>query len=86
VRGSSVSRRKVEIFSAGCPLCGQTIHLVQQVGSDFCDITVLSVRDESVAMRARALGLHSFPAVVVDGELVPFDLFAALSEAFAESE
>jgi hypothetical protein len=52
----------------------------------FCEVTILSVGDPSVAERARALGLRSFPAVVVDGELVPFDVFAALSRAFAESE
>jgi hypothetical protein len=46
----------------------------------------MNVGDASVADRARALGLRSFPAVVVDGELVPFDVFAALSRAFAESE
>jgi glutaredoxin 3 len=81
-----VPRRQVEIFSAGCPLCVQTIHLIQRVAGDLCDITVLRVRDDVVALRAKALRLRSFPAVIVDGELVPFDFFTALSQAFAESE
>jgi glutaredoxin 3 len=79
-------RRQVEIFSAGCPICEQTIHLLRKVADEFCDITVLNVRDDTVATRARALGLCSFPAVVVEGELVSFDLFAALSRTFEESE
>ncbi len=79
-------RRQVEIFSAGCPICEQTIHLLRKVGGEFCDITVLNVRDDVVATRARVLGLRSFPAVVVEGELVSFDLFAAVSRAFDESE
>jgi len=43
-------------------------------------------RDDAVGTRARALGLRSFPAVVVDGELVVFDLFAVLTRALDDSE
>lgn len=78
-------RPLVEVFSTGCPICEETIRLICRLCNDFCEITVLSVRDETVANRARGLGLRSFPAVMVDGELVPFDFFAALSRAFAES-
>jgi len=81
-----VPRRQVEVFSTGCPVCEETIRLIQRLCSNFCEIAVLSVKDETIANRARGLGLRSFPAVVVDGELVPFDLFAALSRALAESE
>jgi glutaredoxin 3 len=84
--GRPVRRRQVEIFSAGCPLCEQTIHLIQRVAGDLCDITIFRVRSDSATMRARALGIRSFPAVVVDGELVPFDFLTALSQAFTESE
>jgi hypothetical protein len=76
----------VEIFTAGCPLCQQTAYLIQQVGNGFCDIIVSDVRDETVADRVRALGLRYFPSVMVDGKLVPFDLYAAFSRALVESE
>lgn len=79
-------RRKIEILSAGCPLCEQTTELIRQVGGEFCDITVLNVRDERVAERARALGLRTFPAIIIDDKPLEFDLFAALSQAFSESE
>jgi len=81
-----VPRRQVEVFSTGCPICEETIRLICRLCGDFYEITVLSVRDEIIANRARGLGLRSFPAVVVDGELVPFDFFAALSRTLAESE
>jgi len=80
-----VLRRQVEVFSTGCPICEETIRLIHRLCGGFCEITVLSVRDETIANRARGLGLRSFPAVMVDGELVPFDFFAALLRAFAES-
>ena len=78
-------RRLVEVFSTGCPICEETIRLIDRLCSDFCEIAILSVRDETIANRARGLGLRSFPAVMVDGELVPFDFFAALSRAFTGS-
>jgi len=81
-----VAKRKVEIFTAGCPLCQKTVHLIEQVGSGLCDIIVSDVREEAVAERARDLGLRYFPSVMVDGKLVPFDLYAALSQALVESE
>ena len=62
------STRQIEIFSVGCPLCSQIRQLIEEVGSGFCDIVVLDVRDEKVALRARALGLRSFPGVAVDAE------------------
>jgi len=80
-----VPRRQVEVFSTGCPICEETIRLIHRLCGDSCEITVLSVRDETIANRARGLGLRSFPAVIVDDELVPFDFFAALSRSFAES-
>lgn len=79
-------RRQVEVFSAGCPICEETSRLIQRLCNGLCEITILSVGEERVAERARCLGLRSFPAVVVDGELVPFDLSAALLRAFAESQ
>jgi hypothetical protein len=84
--GDLVPARQVEVFSAGCPICEETCRLIQRLCDGLCDVTILSVGDARVAERARVLGLRSFPAVVVDGELVPFDVFAALSRAFAESE
>lgn len=62
-------RRKVEIFSAGCPLCEETIDLVNQIACPSCQVTVLNMRDKKVFSLARALNVKSVPAVAVDGKL-----------------
>jgi len=62
-------RRNVEIFSAGCPVCEDTIRLVQELACDSCEITVLDMHDPETAARARALGIRSVPAVAVNGKL-----------------
>ena len=61
--------RKIEIFSAGCPICQETVAMVQQSACPSCEITINDTRDPAVAERARALGIRSLPAVVIDGRL-----------------
>jgi DNA-directed RNA polymerase subunit RPC12/RpoP len=64
-----VAKRKVEVFSAGCSACEETIELVNQVACPSCGIEVLDMRDPAVAARAKALGIRSVPAVAIDGRL-----------------
>ena len=61
--------RTVEVFSAGCPLCSDTIELVERLACPSCEVRVLDMNDASVARRAKELGVRTVPAVVVDGEL-----------------
>ena len=61
--------RKIEIFSAGCPACAATIELVNRVACPSCEVSVLDMTKSEVAARAQALGVHTVPAVVIDGNL-----------------
>ena len=63
-------RREVEVFSAGCALCVETVQLVRDLAGESCDVTVLNMLDPVVADRARELGVCSVPAVVINGRLV----------------
>ncbi|MBA2322343.1 MAG: thioredoxin family protein [Deltaproteobacteria bacterium] len=64
-----MAQRKVEVFSAGCSACEETIQLVNDVACPSCGIEVLDMRDPAVAARAKALGIRSVPAVLIDGKL-----------------
>jgi hypothetical protein len=63
------AKRKIEVFSAGCPACDDTVALVKQTACPSCDVSVLDMHDPGVAQRARGLGIRSVPAVVIDGKL-----------------
>jgi glutaredoxin 3 len=63
------AKRQIEVFSAGCPACDDTIELVQQMACPSCEISVLDMRDQGIAERAKTLGIRSVPAVVVNGTL-----------------
>ena len=62
-------RRRVEVFSAGCGLCEETVSLVRRLACDSCEVIALSMGDPGVYGRARQLGVRSLPAVAVDGRL-----------------
>jgi hypothetical protein len=54
-------KRKVEVFSAGCPACQATVDLIKSIACPSCEITVLDMHDVSVApdeatLRAAGLG------------------------------
>ena len=39
------NKRKIEIFSAGCPACQAAIDLVNKIACPSCDVTVLDMKD-----------------------------------------
>ena len=61
--------RKIEIFSAGCSACKQAIEMVQKLACESCEITVLDMRDKSVAAKAKRYGVKSVPAIAINGKL-----------------
>lgn len=65
----TTNKRQVEVFSAGCALCEETVSLVERIACDSCEVAVLDMRDDQVAARARELGIRTVPAVVVNGKL-----------------
>ena len=61
--------RKIEVFTAGCPACDETVSQVKQAACPSCNVEVLDMHQPGVASRAKALGIDSVPAVVIDGNL-----------------
>ena len=62
-------KRKIEVFSAGCACCEEAIAIVQRAACPSCDVTILDMRNEEVAKRAKRLGVRSVPAVAIDDKL-----------------
>lgn len=62
-------KHKIEVFSAGCSVCQETIEMVIHNTCQHCEVTVLDMNDTNVSDRAKQLGVRSVPAVVIDGKL-----------------
>lgn len=65
----ATSKHAIEIFSAGCATCREAIDMVRKiVGSDHT-LQIHDMQHGDVAERAKALGVRSLPAVVVNGKV-----------------
>ncbi len=62
-------RRTIEVFSAGCPVCEETVARIREAACPSCQVEVLEMGNAAVAVRAGELGIRSLPAVVIDGRL-----------------
>ncbi len=62
-------KRKIEIFSAGCPVCLDMVEMIQQLACPSCDVKVLNINQPMVAKKAKKLGIRSVPAVLINGKL-----------------
>ena len=61
--------RKIEVFSAGCPVCEDIIAEVRKAVCASCEVSVLDMKNPAADKRARELGVMSLPAVAIDGKL-----------------
>jgi hypothetical protein len=64
------TQRTVEVFSAGCAVCDETVAMVQRLTCPSCAVEVVSTRASAGADRARRYGITRVPAVAVDGRLL----------------
>jgi glutaredoxin 3 len=62
-------RKKIEIFTAGCSTCHETVDLVKRIAGAAHDIEIHDMHQTHVAARAKQHGIRSLPSVVVDGKL-----------------
>lgn len=63
-------KRKIEIFTAGCPVCDEQVTRVKEAACPSCDIEILNVKDNKDALdRSRRYNIKSLPSVVIDGKL-----------------
>ncbi|MBI4296237.1 MAG: thioredoxin family protein [Chloroflexi bacterium] len=69
-----MAKRRVEVFTAGCPLCDEAVKAVRELACEKCDVVVYDLREgcETNECREKAAryGIYRVPAVVVDGKLV----------------
>ena len=62
-------KRKVEVFSADCAVCNETIELIKEAACSSCEVIVLDMKSIEIAKRAKGFGIRSIPAVVIEGKL-----------------
>lgn len=66
--------RRVEVFTAGCPVCDDTVRLVQSLACQSCEVTIYDLREgcatNECREKARHYGITAVPAIAVNGVLL----------------
>lgn len=60
---------KIEVFSAGCSVCDDTVALINRIACPSCEVLILDMHDPVNAKKAGQYGIRSVPAIVIDGKL-----------------
>lgn len=70
----SNKKRRVEVFTAGCPVCKPAIELVEKIACSLCEVVVYDLNagcaTNECRDKAKKYGINRLPAVVVNGKLL----------------
>ncbi len=76
-------KRKVEVFTSGCPICQPTVDLVKRLACPSCEILIYDLAGDNkkeIHDKAVAYGVKRIPAVAVDGNLLECCEMSSVSE------
>lgn len=62
-------KQKIEIFSADCTICHESIEALKQESCSSCEVIVHDMKDTRIAWLAQGIGIQSVPEIVIGGEL-----------------
>jgi hypothetical protein len=67
-------KRKIEIFTAGCSVCDDTVGLVKKLACENCEVIIYDLNKgcetNECRTKAKAYGVGKVPAVAVNGKLL----------------
>lgn len=62
-------KRKVEIFTSGCPICKSTVDLVNSLACPSCEVIIYDLtkdKNKEIQNKAALYGINKIPAVAVN--------------------
>jgi len=66
-------KRRIEVFTAGCPVCEETVKQVQKAAGSSCEVIVYDLNKgcetNECRDKAKEYSVKSVPAVAIDGKL-----------------
>jgi glutaredoxin len=69
-----MSKRKIEVFTAGCSVCEPVVELVKKVACSSCEVTVYDLNEgcatNECRTKAKQYGVTRVPSIVVNGKLL----------------
>ena len=63
-------KRKVEVFTAGCPVCQGVVEMVNELACPHCDVDIYNLNQNEGVEKAKTYGVNAVPSIAVNGELL----------------
>ena len=67
-------KRKVEVFTAGCPVCDPVVSLVRETACPSCDVVIYNLAEEfdnrEIMNKLKSYGVNRIPSIAVNGILL----------------
>lgn len=61
--------KKIEVFTADCPLCKDTLELIRKEVCSECEVIERRCSQDECCEPAKSYGVKAVPTVVVDGKI-----------------
>lgn len=78
------TKRRIEIFTAGCPVCDDAVRLVNGLACEDCNVVVYNLNEPCESGecldKVKEYGIKRLPAIVVDGRLADCCVQGAVTE------
>ena len=63
-------KRRVEVFTAGCPVCQGVVDMVNEMACPHCEITIYNLNNNEGVGVAKAYGVTAVQSIAVNGQLL----------------
>ena len=63
-----MAKNIIDIYSAGCSICNDTIDLVNSIADSGCEITIHDTQQKDVANELKKHNIKTVPAVAINGK------------------
>jgi hypothetical protein len=79
------TKRKIEVFTAGCTVCSPVVDMVKSMACSDCEVIVYNLAEPCESRecidKAKTYGIKALPAVAVNGKLLSCCQNKGVSEA-----
>ena len=70
-----MKKRKIEVFTAGCPVCNPVVEMVKSIANkEYNDVTVYDLIKQhdtnECVIKVEEYGITRLPAIAIDGKLL----------------
>lgn len=62
--------KRIEVFTADCPLCKDTLELIKKEACSECEIIERRCSGDECCEPAKSYGIRAVPTVVADGKII----------------